>query len=206
MIRRATSTTPPRTTVPIVAILAFMLASCATLRVPEILPPPPIGAAESSGTASDVVVTVHPITKIDEFLDLFDEDLPRIGLAAIVLTVRNDGGVPIETRKLSFRLHRRDRSLGPLDSGKILERYYDLKGVRLISNVAHASARKSLDRILYRPLLLGPGGSLSGLMFFGIKPVETGSWSTGAQLVIKGFPKSGGRKPEMKLALDHAAR
>lgn len=208
MTRQATTSRRARAALRVFSsVLALGFAACSSLRVPDLLPPQRVsGDVGVSSKAAGIVVSARPISTLDELQQLFDEDLPRFGLAAVVVTVRNEGAEPLDAGDLSFRLHRGGRSLAPLESGRILKRYYKRKGMRMVSDVAHSSAEEALDRILYRPLPLGPGGSISGLMFFGVESVPKGLWSTGSQLVVKGFPKVEGRRPEMTLALENAGR
>ena len=197
-----------RAALPAAAVLAMLSQACATLRVPDLVPESTAaGWVEATGRAGDIAVAARPIERLEENWSLFDDDLPRLGLAAVVITVRNSGSSEFDVGRLRIRLHSAAGRKSPaLGNEAILEAYYSGRGTRLYSVRAHEEAAKALDRIGLRPALLGPGGEVSGLLFFRIEPAAKEHRMRGITLAIRGFPRVNGRRPTLDLVLDNARR
>jgi hypothetical protein len=189
------------------ALLATFCQGCATLRVPELVPEASIsGTAEVSGRAAAVTVSARPIARLDEYRSLFDEDLPKIGLAAVVVTVRNDGPSDYDAGRLRLRLRSATGRNSPaLGTEGVLKAYYSGRGMRAYTVRSHEETTKALERVRLKPALLGPGGEVSGLMFFRIAPAPADGWTHGARLSVRGLPRTEGRDP-LELVLDNARR
>ena len=91
------------------APLAVLLlsASCAgsLFRVKPAVELPPLPADVKSVSAGGVSVRVAPLMSDEESQDLFEANLPLSGVLPVRLELAFESGVPIETKKVRFRLH-----------------------------------------------------------------------------------------------------
>ncbi|HEV7746563.1 MAG TPA: hypothetical protein VGO56_16320 [Pyrinomonadaceae bacterium] len=95
-----------------VRLVAFMIvagllaASCggALFKVKPVVELPPITGDVKSANAGGVTVRVAPLLSDEESQELFEANLPLGGILPVRLELAFDSGVPVETKKVRFRL------------------------------------------------------------------------------------------------------
>lgn len=98
MIRRLSS-------IILVAIL-LLATSCAgsLFKVKPAVELPPLAGDVKSASAGGVTVRVAPLMSDEESQELFEANLPLSGILAVRLELVFESGVPVETKKVRFRL------------------------------------------------------------------------------------------------------
>jgi hypothetical protein len=99
-----------------VRLAAFMIAagllttSCggALFKVKPVVELPPLTGDVKSANAGGVTVRVAPLLSDEESQELFEANLPLGGILPLRLELAFDSGVPVETKKLRFRLRDSD--------------------------------------------------------------------------------------------------
>jgi hypothetical protein len=81
-------------------------ASCAgsLFKVKPVVELPPLPADVKSASAGGVSVRVAPLMSDEESQDLFEANLPLSGVLPIRLELGFESGIPVETKKVRFRL------------------------------------------------------------------------------------------------------
>lgn len=95
-----------------VRLAAFVFAagllttSCAgsLFKVKPVVELPPLAGNVKTANAGGVAVRVAPLMSDEESQDLFEANLPLSGILPVRLELAFDSGVPVETRKVRFRL------------------------------------------------------------------------------------------------------
>lgn len=95
-----------------VRLVTFMFAagliatSCAgsLFKVKPVVELPPLAGDIKSANAGGVTVRVAPLMSDEETQGLFEANLPLAGILPLRLELVFDSGVPVETKKLRFRL------------------------------------------------------------------------------------------------------
>jgi hypothetical protein len=170
--------------IPLFLFAAWLLSGCSTLRVPS-------GYPESGASGSvraqveGVTLTAKPIVGRDAYWGLFDEDLPRLGIAAAWVTLRSDTGEEMSIQPRRWSLRAGDRRYPALRADDVLGRYYEGARKRIYSLQADRDARARLERISLQPGKAAAGTQLEGFVFFGIQPSAADSWTRQATLVAR---------------------
>jgi len=191
-------------TILLLAISGCLLVSCASLQVP--LNPPSFPSAEFSTISQDeITIRVKPIVSEEDYLELFDENLPRNGVVALWVEMNNGKTTAIDFKKDGWLLLAGGRSFAPLPGAKMLERFYAANHTRMISENADAESRRRLERIELAAGPLRPGTKREGFLFFRIDPRLSSTWSRGgASLLVRDVRLDGRHKKTMEIVLPHA--
>lgn len=90
----------------VVIVAAFLTSSCAgsLFKVKPVVELPPLAGDVKSGSAGGVTVRVAPLMSDEESQDLFEANLPLSGVLPVRLELVFESGLPIETKKVRFRL------------------------------------------------------------------------------------------------------
>jgi len=168
----------------ILAALVGLLASCATLQAPFPAPSFPQGELMRAGQ-DGVDIGVRPIKGEDEYLQWFDDNLPRIGVVALWVEIRNRRAHAIELRPANWILRVGDQNLRAMTTSEVFERYYHGHHIRMYSVGSDRSARLNMDPVVFHPGRLQPTLKREGLVFFGIDPEMASSWHSGATLFLR---------------------
>jgi hypothetical protein len=85
---------------------ALITSSCAgsLFKVKPAVNLPPMAGDVKSASAGGVTVRVAPLLTDEETQDLFEANLPLSGILPVRLELAFESGVPIETKRLRFRL------------------------------------------------------------------------------------------------------
>ena len=95
-----------------IILAAFVLAasSCAgsLFKVKPVVELPPLKGDVKSASAGGVTIRVAPLLSDEESQELFEANLPLGGILPVRLELLFDSGVPVETKKVRFRLRDAD--------------------------------------------------------------------------------------------------
>src|SRR5262245_57714412 len=120
----------------------ILLASCTTLKVPVRLPK--VSGPTLQASREGVLVGAHPIEGRENYWELFDDDLPQIGIAALWVRIENSRAEAIDLADLNWTLEARGESFSNLSTDQVLDRYYDRRGIRFYSVNSDRKAREDL--------------------------------------------------------------
>ena len=97
--------TKPRLVVLAVAT-ALLTTSCAgsLFKVKPVVELPPLAGEARSASAGGVTVRVAPLMSDEDSQDLFEANLPLAGVLPLRVELAFESGVPVETKKVRFRL------------------------------------------------------------------------------------------------------
>jgi hypothetical protein len=84
----------------------LLTTSCAgsLFKVKPVVELPPLTGAVKSASAGGVMVRVAPLLTDEESQELFEANLPLAGILPVRLEFVFDSGVPVEIKKVRFRL------------------------------------------------------------------------------------------------------
>lgn len=90
----------------ILVALALSASSCAgsLFKVKPVVELPPLTGDVKTASAGGVAVRVAPLLSDEESQDLFEANLPLSGILPLRLELAFESGVPVETKKMRFRL------------------------------------------------------------------------------------------------------
>jgi hypothetical protein len=186
----------------IVECLPFQV-SCASLRLPASLPS--INHASIVETrAADVRLTAVALSHAEQYLELFDDNLPEIGLVATRIIIKNESTQPLIVPRKPWALRIGDRQFDELDAQSLLKSYYEGRQIRMFTVQTDETARLGLLRLLFTPGQIPPHASQDGLAFFKLDAIHLTRWPTGAALISQLLAFADGRKISLELNFSHA--
>jgi hypothetical protein len=187
----------------VVASLGYLTASCAALQAP--ISPPPLQPREFLRASREGIdIAAKPIVGDDEYLQLFDDDLPSIGIVALWIQARNTRATAIELHPASWYIRIANRSFPALSVQKVFERYYKGRNVRMYAIRADRAARLNMERVAFHQGRIQPSAEQDGFVFFRIDPSISAGWTHGATLVMQDFQLDMHSKTNLEIALSHA--
>jgi hypothetical protein len=91
----------------VLAMATALTTSCAgsLFKVKPAVELPPLAGEARSGSAGGVTVRVAPLLSDEDSQDLFEANLPLAGVLPVRVELAFESGVPVETKKVRFRLH-----------------------------------------------------------------------------------------------------
>jgi hypothetical protein len=94
----------------ILGAILLLTCSCAgsLFKVKPVVELPPLEGNVKTASAGGVTVRVAPLMSDEESQDLFEANLPLSGILAVRLELVFESGVPVETKKVRFRLREGD--------------------------------------------------------------------------------------------------
>ena len=188
----------------LISVLAAVLSSCATLQVQPPLKAPWFPEQEYiHKTWNGIDVGVRPLVKEDEYLRLFDDDLPKIGIVALYVEVRNESSSNLAIDPGSWYLRTGGRRFPALSVKQVFERYYSEHHIRMYSVATDSTARLELERSVLKKGPIEPAGILVGFVFFQMDPGMAVRWDRGATLIARGLLLDR-RSATMEITLTHA--
>ena len=161
-------------------------AACTSLRVPRSIPDPG-GGPSSSVKAMGVSVSVRPIVGRESYWELFDEDLPEMGMAAAWVTIRNGRQDEVSVEPARWYLRSGTQRSPRLSPEEVMGRYYKARKIRMYSVRADREARRRLDDIGLQQGRLSSAGIAEGLVFFRIAVPANPRWHEDKHLIVRGL-------------------
>jgi hypothetical protein len=186
-----------------IAGLGAFLTSCTTLQVPVSGPSFPLQEV-LRGSREGVEIGVTPIVAEDEYLQLFDDDLPEIGIAALWVEVHNTRSTAIEMNPVGWHLRTSGQESSSLSIEEVFARYYQGRKVRMYAIGTDGTARLNMERVIFRPGPIQPAAKRQGFVFFRLNPAIPSGWNRGATLGVDNIWLDRSNKINLEIALSHA--
>jgi len=153
-----------------------------------------------------ITVSARAITGPNANWELFDDDLPHLGIAAVWISLWNGSTSEVNLSGLKWRLSVGSRRYNALEPEEVLKRYYKGKQIRLYGLNAHQQATRELQEVSFQQGRLPPSKASKGFLFFRIDPKMAGRWSRESSLIAEGLPAEGSTEGVLRLPLEHADR
>lgn len=97
---------------------------------------------------------------------IFDEDLPALGITAVWVELENRRDSPADLRRCEWRLRVAGRERRALSAREVMGAYYEGRRIRMYSRKGDADARARLEKLILERTVLAPGARRSGYLFF----------------------------------------
>ena len=146
--------------------LCIFLASCTTLKVPVRMPK--VSGPTFQASRDGVTLGAHPIEGRENYWDLFDDELPKIGIAAVWVRIENSRAEPIDLSDLTWTLEAGTERFSALSIDQVLERFYDRRDVRFYSLNSDRKAREDLEKVMLKSGPLAPSAVSQGFVFLDV--------------------------------------
>ncbi len=180
----------------------LLMASCTSLQAPV---EPPVYDSRHSVSAEDrdIRIDIMPIEGNSSYEDLFEEDLPRLGIAAAWVSIRNMGSAPVDLRHLEWFLYRNGIRYKELRTNQLLSRYYKARNIRAYTLNADQKARLKVEKLLFRSDSLTPGALEDGFVYFEIDPAIAPAWIAGGFIQARDIRLEDGSKISIEVHFAH---
>lgn len=187
----------------VLALGAMVVTSCATLQAPA--SPPSFPQQELlRQNREGIDIAVKPVVGEDEYLQLFDENLPQSGIVALWVTVHNTRAAPIELHPTSWCLRVAGQSFPAMSISELFKRFYEANHVRMYSLETDRTARLNMDRLALQQGQIPPSVKREGFTFFRIDPSLISSWNSRASLWARDIRLNPHAVIALEIALSHA--
>jgi hypothetical protein len=156
------------------------------------------------GARDGIGIGVKPIVSEDEYLGLFDSNLPKLGIVAVWTKLVNGQTSDIDVNTLAWSLKMGAREFPALRIDEVLKRYYAGTGSRMVSVNADAAAHGNLERIIFAPGRVLAGSERKGFVFFRIDPALAKDWPRAGIVRCRNIRVSTGARITVEIALSDA--
>jgi hypothetical protein len=157
----------------------FLTASCSSLHVPVRgfeIPSQELWFSSHDG----VSIGARAIISRDLYWDLFDDNLPAFGIGAIWVEVRNESESVLDMSSVHWILDGNPAGPKELDSSSVLDRYYKMRNVRMVSLEEERKSRVNLEFVRFPSVRIPSGSRRHGFLFFRTNPSESENWARGS--------------------------
>ena len=177
--------------------------SCTSLRAPA--DPPHLASEQTISAKSDGIdLRVTPVNGLPTYQELFKENLPAIGIAAVWVSMRNEGSVTVDLSHSKWTYHRDGKKYRSLSTSDLFARYYSARHIRTYTLHVDEEARHRAEKLMFRPARLTPGMEQNGFVYFGINPAWGPDWATAGLLLVQNIRGQEGRKLSIGINLSNA--
>ena len=181
--------------------VVFLFSGCASLQVPKdtisVLSMPSVRTQQHGLT-----VEAFLIQGTEEYWGLFDEELPKFGIAAIWIRLRNDSGDPVDLSHIRWRLQTKWSRFPSLNAEEVFSRYHKQRGARIVHEHSDQVAQEQLRKKIFRAGRLSPRQQAEGFVFIRIHPQGSATWSHGhGQLVASEIMVDSRRRVSLEVSL-----
>ncbi len=153
---------------------------------------------------SGLILAVKPIQGVNEYWDLFNDNLPEIGIAAAWVKLSNSGSGTLDLSRSHWALQIGERTFARMETSEILTHYYKRRHIRMYLISADRRAHKELENIAFHWVRLRPSGEAEGLVFFHIDASLAPLWARSATLQISNIRNAAGKGFDLNLSLAYA--
>ena len=181
------------------AALAALVGAggCTSLRAP--VAPPVFAPAEVvSAEVEGFALKARPVAERDLSLELFDEDLPALGIAAVWVEIGNRRDSPADLRRARWAVEIAGRRSDALSTDAVLKRFYRARKIRMYTTKTDADARRAIESLRLRVEVLPAGGSASGFLYCAADPALGSGWARRAALAVRGV------RPRYECSVSHS--
>jgi hypothetical protein len=178
-------------------------AGCSRLHLPP--NPPQFSLSEGRELARDGIdLRATPVQGRELNWEVFDENMPALGIAPVWVEVKNNRSVPLDLPESRWRLRVDGKSFKTMSSREVLERYYAGRRTRMYSTGTEAAARTDLERLTLTGDTVAPTIKHEGFLFFRIDPRLSADWAQRAVLVARGVRLDRHTTIDIELPLQYA--
>ena len=149
-------------------------------------------------------LAVKPIEGTQSNWQLFNENLPEIGIGAVWIVLHNAQSEAIDLSKAKWSLEVGRQEYAPATASQMLKRYYKKRHIRMHTIKADETARRNLEGLALHLDRVGPSMDSSGFLFFQIEPTRAANWTRNGTLRLKSITLSQGRQITISLPLSYA--
>ncbi len=180
-----------------------LLTACATLQAP--LPGVRFQQPELVRiTREGIDLGIKPIVAEDDYLRLFDDYLPRIGMVALWVEIGNERPTAIGLDPARCLLRLGDRDTRALGVAEVFKRYYGGHHVRMYSVAADTAAQRNMEMAVFKRGNILPAQKRTGFLFFCIEPGTAADWTRTARLIVCDISLDRRSKITVEIDLSHA--
>jgi hypothetical protein len=157
----------------------FLTASCSSMQVPVRgfeIPSQELLFFSQNG----VSIGARAIVGRDHYWDLFDDNLPEFGIGAIWVEVRNESESILDMSSVRWILDGNQAGKKELDSSSVLDRYYKMRRIRMVSSEENRKSIVNLEFVRFRSARIPSRSSSQGFLFFRTNPYESENWARGS--------------------------
>lgn len=184
-------------------IAGLSCVACSSLRILDknpAFPPATILRAEQSG----VILEARLIDGTTLNYEIFDDDLPRAGIAPVWVKLHNATAGRLDLTRIRWDLRVGNHASRALNASAVLERFYEARKIRMYSEETHREALKGLEQIRFSPRRLNSSEQIEGFVFFKINPALARTWTQSSSLTVRGIHNPDGSKIRLELILHNA--
>jgi hypothetical protein len=184
-------------------IAILFTPSCTSLQVPvrsyEMSPRELLFSSQNG-----ISVGARPIVGRDRYWDLFDDNLPEFGIGAIWVQVRNETETGLDMSAVHWILAENQAGIKELDSTGVLDRYYQMRRIRLVTVEEDRKSQQNLEFVRFPITRIPSHSSEQGFLFFRIGPTKSENWIRGSTLRVERVRDSQGRTLSVQVPLANA--
>lgn len=184
----------------ILLLVSAVGSACAVLHAP-LAPPAVTPEGRFHLSAEGLEIEAQPIRTWEQNWELFDDNLPEIGLLAVWVELRDTSSKELDLARAKWELRRGADRLRPLSLDGIYENYYKRHHTRFYGVKADRDAREVMGKWLLDAGRLRPSESRRGFLFFKTASAQTPDWNRGAVLTLSRFAHVGGARNDRRLEL-----
>jgi hypothetical protein len=186
-----------------IVFLAITLQSCSSLRAP--VEQPSFSEAEYRSSNRDgLILSARPVVTAQEYWELFDDNLPEIGICAAWIRIRNNGQQDADLAGTTWSLLIGEVHYKLLKPSQVLERYYKGRHIRMYTVSADRQALRNLEALEFHGGQLNSREENEGFIFFQMPPTLANNWVSGATLASDGIRLANKTKISFRLPLTYA--
>ena len=160
-----------------IAVL-LLFSGCASLQVSKdtssVLSMPSLRTQQHGLT-----VEAFLIQGTEEYWGLFDEELPKFGIGAIWIRLRNDSSDLVDLSRVRWRLQTEWSRFPSLNAEEVFSRYHKQRGARIVHEHSDQLAREQLRTKIFHAGRLSPRQQAEGFVFIRIHPQGSANWAQG---------------------------
>jgi len=154
--------------------------------------------------ADGIRLKARPIDGTTLNYEIFDDDLPRAGIAAVWVQLQNVTPTVLNLSRIRWHLRVGNLSSRNLDAKSFLRRFYEGRKIRMYSLAADEEATKEFEAIAFRSRELKASETVEGFVFFKVDPSLAESWTHVSLLGVRDIEQPDGRKIRLELPIRHA--
>ncbi len=185
------------------SILGLAGSSCTSLRAP--VAQPHFESGHAIVARSDIIdLKVTPVSGQAVYQQLFQENLPAIGIVVIWVSMRNDGSSVLDLAHSRWTYRRSGKEYRSLRISELFDRYYRARHIRAYTLNVDEKARLRAEKLLFSCSQLTPGMEHNGFIYFGIDPALGSSWADAGLISVQNIRETDGKKISIEVSLSDA--
>lgn len=168
-------------------LMAAGLAGCSSTYQVVQVPQRDADLYPLSQTRQGVSVAIDEITSSDRAASYFGADLVQVGIIPLVVVISNNGAHRIDVKPADVLLTRGTQIIDPLRLETVVEMAKKRHGS--VSSTTQKSVAEYFEKLAFSEMVLPPGATYQGVMFFPLPRKEVSSDSMFSAMTL--FRESG---------------